>query len=1021
MSDSSKKNELDEYGVWVKTLSPKNEELNLNTEQQEDTLPDFSFLDRVAQAEQNSQKQQEVQPSGEEEISLDEFITEGFTEPDDVREKIQQREVEAAAQKEQPSEEQSDETDEVQEENAEDEIIIPDTSSSITDSHEDGDISLDDFLDGGFSEPAEMETPEHETSLENEDNSPLDIDLSFDDEPADVSTDESDSGLDEFDFTNDTANSSFNSGSEEINLSDFGFTDEGSDTPAVKNESESSGSNEEIDLSEFGFTEEDANSQSTKADSEVPEKKEETEDYEMNVSTDDNNVIETVAATSSDDSEEVNLSFEQDNEEKETSSEENKSFGAPDDDFDLDSILDGVDFDSDGSETPSQEENSQTLTAASSEPAELSEEIPTDFAEEPAAQEPDPFDTADFLEETAADTENPDTSNTADDTISFGEEEPFLEEEPVIEETEESFQEPFLEEDNTSLEETAADTENADTSNIADDTISFGKEEPFLEEEPVIEETEESFQEPFLTEEETSLEETAADTENPDTEATEEPAPQESDTFDTADFIEETNEPNKTENAEENPVMTEDNFETFLSQVVEANAREETAFEDIPTVSETVPDTFEEETASLVKDLGDKKSCSADTDTSAEKEVYSVFIKENAGTTSPAEQAKEIPQEETEAAPEKHETSGSEIQTTDLLKEISNQIANLKDEISVLKNKMADLSANQPAEKTEDKAEEVEIPVAASSDSGFFSETDEDDTIALSGDELNNILNTADFTATEEGESAIPEDTAEPPLPESESEETEETEETLDFDNESFEEPDFSDEIPVNEEETEQSEEEISVPKVDDILVESSSSDLMDAEIRNDNVQEEEELSEITEDDIPSPTLESLSNPIDLFKEEKPEEVLTDESIEYLSKEPQEEITAEPELAEEDEEQEIIEEGISDSPVNDVFANWQASSPENESAGTEEIDVAENDDLQDISISKSELDALEEKSKNKSEEKEFISSELKDEIKSVLSYMDQLLESLPEEKIEEFAKSEYFETYKKLFKDLGIS
>ena len=158
-----------------------------------------------------------------------------------------------------------------------------------------------------------------------------------------------------------------------------------------------------------------------------------------------------------------------------------------------------------------------------------------------------------------------------------------------------------------------------------------------------------------------------------------------------------------------------------------------------------------------------------------------------------------------------------------------------------------------------------------------------------------------------------------------------------------------------------------------------------------------------------------------MFKEEKPEEVLTDESIEYLSKEPQEEITAEPELAEEDEEQEIVEEGISDSPVNDVFANWQASSPENESAGTEEIDVAENDDLQDISISKSELDALEEKSKNKSEEKEFISSELKDEIKSVLSYMDQLLESLPEEKIEEFAKSEYFETYKKLFKDLGIS
>jgi hypothetical protein len=34
--------------------------------------------------------------------------------------------------------------------------------------------------------------------------------------------------------------------------------------------------------------------------------------------------------------------------------------------------------------------------------------------------------------------------------------------------------------------------------------------------------------------------------------------------------------------------------------------------------------------------------------------------------------------------------------------------------------------------------------------------------------------------------------------------------------------------------------------------------------------------------------------------------------------------------------------------------------------------------------------------------------------------MDQLLESLPEDKIEEFAKSEYFDTYKKLFEELGL-
>ncbi|MDR2210683.1 MAG: hypothetical protein LBO65_04345 [Spirochaetaceae bacterium] len=54
------------------------------------------------------------------------------------------------------------------------------------------------------------------------------------------------------------------------------------------------------------------------------------------------------------------------------------------------------------------------------------------------------------------------------------------------------------------------------------------------------------------------------------------------------------------------------------------------------------------------------------------------------------------------------------------------------------------------------------------------------------------------------------------------------------------------------------------------------------------------------------------------------------------------------------------------------------------------------------------------------ESADAIPSNLKQELKTVLSYMDQLLESLPEDKIEEFAKSEYFDTYKKLFEELGL-
>lgn len=45
---------------------------------------------------------------------------------------------------------------------------------------------------------------------------------------------------------------------------------------------------------------------------------------------------------------------------------------------------------------------------------------------------------------------------------------------------------------------------------------------------------------------------------------------------------------------------------------------------------------------------------------------------------------------------------------------------------------------------------------------------------------------------------------------------------------------------------------------------------------------------------------------------------------------------------------------------------------------------------------------------------------VKEELKTVLSSMDQLLESLPDNKIAEFAESEHFDTYRKLFKELGL-
>jgi hypothetical protein len=50
-----------------------------------------------------------------------------------------------------------------------------------------------------------------------------------------------------------------------------------------------------------------------------------------------------------------------------------------------------------------------------------------------------------------------------------------------------------------------------------------------------------------------------------------------------------------------------------------------------------------------------------------------------------------------------------------------------------------------------------------------------------------------------------------------------------------------------------------------------------------------------------------------------------------------------------------------------------------------------------------------------------ITSYLTRELKRILAYMDQVLDSLPDDKIEAFTQSEHFTTYKQIFKNLGLS
>ncbi len=352
-----------------------------------------------------------------------------------------------------------------------------------------------------------------------------------------------------------------------------------------------------------------------------------------------------------------------------------------------------------------------------------------------------------------------------------------------------------------------------------------------------------------------------------------------------------------------------------------------------------------------------------------------------------------------------------------LMKQISGEISSLKSEIMSLKSELSELKNTgfREEEKTEDEK-----------DSGFFGDSDEDDTIALSGEELSNILNTSDFV-TEDASENQSEDSA--PLTE--------------IDNESLD--DFSVEENAAGEEN---------------LSETEKTDDENLEIQ------EKEGSQVS-------SLEALAEPIDLFAEDTPAP-LTDESFNYLESEVKTDEISDAPRADEDED---LEEGISDSPVEDVFAAWKSQeeeyqreqeerfegweeaqrkreaegeifTDEKENSAASEImsfdqheeDAEEDPDANDIALTQDELLAVtnhvhgqssaedfasQEKANPEKEKKTVpdtgIPSSMKEEIKSVLSYMDQLLENLPEDKIAEFAQSEQFETYKKLFTELGLS
>lgn len=385
------------------------------------------------------------------------------------------------------------------------------------------------------------------------------------------------------------------------------------------------------------------------------------------------------------------------------------------------------------------------------------------------------------------------------------------------------------------------------------------------------------------------------------------------------------------------------------------------------------------------------------------------------------------------------------VESSNLLEKIAAEISNLRSEITNLRTEFNSFKVTPTQETSEE-----DISSDDNETSGFFSDDNEDETIALSGDELNNILNNADFT-TEEAEEELVEDISDETVTKTEEDAvinplgdaTELTDSDIDtmdeyedssftddsevsnFANEDLQEPELEDlqmDNNFEEEEEEDLSEEIDVPKDEEVYEEPETNDF----IESINAEDPSISDTLTEDRLKY-LEDSFEDSVDENEEKLDVEIL-DENENVIEESTDE---VENEEDESDESNEPTEDVFNSSQWdNDVTEPTEDNNAETESIVEDEIpeeiiEDTENDIIEPVF----ENEQTEETVDNPVESAENIAkptsssptAKIQDDIKSVLVYMDQLLENLPEDKIEEFAKSEHFDTYKKLFNDLGIS
>ena len=1020
-------------------------------------------------------------------------------------------------------------------------------SGSDTNLQPDGDISLDAFLDASdFGVGPEKQESTAETFEE-----PLDIDLSFEDTALefDEGADSDFSDLDA--FLEDSSDSS--SSSTSVDFENFDAMFDNIEDSAPKAESESAprpavseasfGESESVDLSEFGLADEDSGN--IKIGTEEKAKVPDNQDYELNI---DDNAMDSseMGSEATEDNVEIELDSKED-ENKSLKQDESNPYSAPDNDFDVDSLFDSIVDETDPSApaAPAEkkvEQSSPVEEKAVEEPSVPAEEIAApstetenvveatedvaaeqaDVSTEPSEiieeKEENPVEPLDAVVESISVDENPLANVESTEEQTFSESTEANETVEPMEEKEPSESSPA--EENSVVENAAPDFEALEQEDLSIDSVNLDSDtDSAIETNGAMDDNKENVEEDSMAD--VDVDSVALD-DFMGSEGFSDPSICEGNRSYSPEELEEQRRSKELEDSNlvvdaaegetSNDVVEDEEVfpSPFYSPLVESEGKSTPSFEDSDSANEEDEESdgdgvFDLDADSIVP--ADMSDLDYDENTGirpAENSNEIVAENENTGdnidsiddgnepeNTDLPEAAIETAEENKDTIPDAGEeqmdtnTNDQVSENTNLIRQIAAELSSLREEINELKSEFAEFKNGKSA---------IPEPVPSDSEpekeSGFFSDMDDDDTIALSGDELSNILSSAEFTPAEtdapteehlfgsvEGVAAVPNEDYDNNL-------------KVDFDNEKLEEPDL-DNVQLEDSITPSDENlptEIEVPKVDESFdepvmdsepsVEESTEESFEAPSLDSEAEESETTREAVSDEEPA-----LSTEPEFTEETETESTESEsESESFEAPEPEVESVSEPEneesesldaqvdnsitqddynyLAEDEaaqetpEEDEKLETGISEEPVNTVFNKWEASNPEGEENPVEEnvdedfqepvsTEIApeetestpdEQPEAFEEPVSAPIDDAVNEEpvadsieSEPKPEEPSpsscvcSIPEEMKQEIKSVLAYMDQLLESLPEDKIAEFAQSEQFSTYKKLFNELGLS